>query len=268
VRTLAWIPLRRLLSPRSLRPHGIIHSPIEKGTDSHSHPHSASHKPNPNFHLLHPFQLQHSQGDVVAHEILGLFLRRNAPHSPLPIPPILPPRRSHPFLPPRRRPPPPAPGAATLLPPRRPIPQCRQMRLQSDLHSREHQRLRSLPSPRCHHSRRRIPPRLHRRRPLHPPTLPVPGEYLLPLPRLRDQSTIPCQIHLPAIELQGLLLRSGDRAQPDLHLGPPSPRATPQLRQKLPRGSSRELRGEGYISRFGSSCGGRHCETVEHQFRF
>lgn len=41
VRTLAWIPLRRLLSPRSLRPHGIIHSPIEKGTDSHSHPHSA-----------------------------------------------------------------------------------------------------------------------------------------------------------------------------------------------------------------------------------
>ena len=203
----------------------------------------------------------------MAHEILALFLRRNARHSPLPLPPILPPRRSHPLLPPRRHPPPPAPDHATLLPPCRPIPQCRQMRLQSDLHSREHQRLRSLPSPRRHHSRRRIPPRLHRRRSLHPPTLPVPGEHLLPLPRLRDQSTIPRQIHLPAIEIQGLLLRSGDRAQPDLHLGASSPRTASQLRQKLPGGSPRELRGEGYISRFGSSRGGRHCETVEHQFR-
>ncbi|BAU02384.1 hypothetical protein VIGAN_11190100 [Vigna angularis var. angularis] len=56
MRTLAWIPLHRFLSPRSLRPHGIIHSPIEKDIDSHSHPHSASHKPNPNFYLFpsHP----------------------------------------------------------------------------------------------------------------------------------------------------------------------------------------------------------------------
>ncbi|KAG2384334.1 galacturonosyltransferase-like 5 [Vigna angularis] len=56
VRTLAWIPLHRFLFPRSLRPHGIIHSPIEKGINSHSHPHSASHKPNPNFYLFpsHP----------------------------------------------------------------------------------------------------------------------------------------------------------------------------------------------------------------------
>ncbi|BAU00151.1 galacturonosyltransferase-like 5 [Vigna angularis] len=37
-------------------PHGIIHSPIEKGIYSHSHPHSASHKPNPNFYVFpsHP----------------------------------------------------------------------------------------------------------------------------------------------------------------------------------------------------------------------
>ncbi|KAG4981769.1 hypothetical protein JHK87_026518 [Glycine soja] len=62
VRTLAWIPLRPLLSPLSLRPHGTnILSPFEKGTDSHSHSHSASHIANPCFSLFHPHHRFHFQ---------------------------------------------------------------------------------------------------------------------------------------------------------------------------------------------------------------
>lgn len=68
--------------------------------------------------------------------------------------------------------------------------------------------MRPIPCPHRNDPRLRLPPRLHRRRPLRPPPLLMPGKRLLPLRRRRvrpGESTSPdpvSPIHFPFSELQ------------------------------------------------------------------
>ena len=127
--------------------------------------------------------------------------------------------------------------------------------------------LRSEFGARGDHARRGVPPWLDRRRPFDPAALALPGEHLLPLSGLGDESGKPREIHFPAVEVQGVLLRSGDRPRTNFDVGEASARAAVELREELLGGSARTLRAESDIPGLRSRLGRRYCQALDHEAR-
>ncbi|CAI0469891.1 unnamed protein product [Linum tenue] len=125
--------------------------------------------------------------------------------------------------------------------------------------------MRPFLGPRRDYSRRRVPPRLHGRGPFHPAALHVSRERLLPFPGVGDRSGNPSAVDVPQIEVQGVLLRSGDRAEPDLDVGEAGAGAAAQLREELPGRSAGALRPPGHLPRLRFGGRRRHCQAVDDE---